>query len=101
MIVFGRSTATSGILKSLGAFQPPARDGHLSGLRPHASGIVGCGLGTALGLWFTHNINAIEMKADRRSPASDSLPARTVYYFKDIPTNIDPLSVALVNLGAG
>lgn len=61
-------------------------------------GTVGAGLGTALGLWITRNINAIEAFISRQT--GTALFPRDIYYFKDIPTNIEPLTVALVVAGA-
>ena len=55
-------------------------------------------LGTALGLWNTREINWIEAFLTRVTGAA--VFPRDVYYFKEIPTNVDPGSVALVNLGA-
>ena len=61
-------------------------------------GTVGCALGTGLGLTITRNINEIEMFLTKLS--GRALFPRDVYYFKDIPTNVDPFNVAMVNIGA-
>lgn len=61
-------------------------------------GTVGAGFGTALGLWITHNINAIEAFISRQT--GTAVFPRDIYYFKDIPTNVDPLTVGLVTAGA-
>ncbi|MBX9581761.1 MAG: FtsX-like permease family protein [Gemmataceae bacterium] len=61
-------------------------------------GAVGCGLGTALGLWITEHINDIEAALTKLT--GRAVFPRDVYYFKDIPTNIDPAVVGLVNAGA-
>lgn len=61
-------------------------------------GTVGAGLGTALGLWITHNINAIEAFISRQT--GTAVFPRDIYYFKEIPTNVDPLTVILVTVGA-
>jgi lipoprotein-releasing system permease protein len=85
-----------GILKSLGASSGGVMSIFLGyGL---LLGTVGCALGTALGLWITTNINAIEQKLTQWT--GTAVFPRDVYYFKEIPTNTDPASVALVNLGA-
>ncbi len=85
-----------GVLKSLGASSRGVMTIFLGyGL---LLGSVGCGLGTALGLWFTRNINEIE--AGLSALTGRSVFPRDIYYFKDIPTNIDPTGVALVNAGA-
>ena len=55
-------------------------------------------MGTGLGLWITYNINEIEAALTRLTGAA--VFPRDVYYFKEIPTNIDPMNVLLVNLGA-
>lgn len=85
-----------GILKSLGA----GNRGVMSIFVGYGLllGAVGCGLGTVLGLAITDNINAIEAFLTRLS--GHALFPRDVYYFKEIPTNVDPLSVLLVNCGA-
>ncbi len=61
-------------------------------------GTVGCLLGTALGLTITHYINEIEAFMTRLTGAA--LFPKDVYYFKEIPTNIEWLTVLVVNLGA-
>ncbi len=85
-----------GILKALGA----SHRGVMSIFIAYGMllGIVGCVLGTLLGLWITVNINAIEEMITRLS--GRALFPRDVYYFKEIPTHIEPLTVALVNIGA-
>ncbi|GIW84348.1 MAG: membrane protein [Gemmataceae bacterium] len=85
-----------GILKSLGASHRGVMSIFLGyGL---LLGIVGCILGTILGLWITSNINEIEVFLTRMS--GRALFPRDVYYFKEIPTNVEPFAVVLVNLGA-
>jgi lipoprotein-releasing system permease protein len=61
-------------------------------------GAVGCALGTALGLWITEHINEIEAALTKLT--GRAVFPRDVYYFKDIPTNVDPAVVGLVNAGA-
>jgi lipoprotein-releasing system permease protein len=51
-----------------------------------------------MGLCITRHINWIETFLTKMS--GRALFPRDVYYFKEIPTNVDPLSVAAVNLGA-
>jgi lipoprotein-releasing system permease protein len=85
-----------GVMKSLGASSGGVMTIFLGyGL---LLGSVGCGLGTVLGLWFTRNINEIE--AGLSALTGRAVFPRDIYYFKDIPTNVDPLGVALVNAGA-
>ncbi len=85
-----------GILKSLGA----GNNGVMSIFVAYGFmlGTVGCGMGTALGLWITWKINEIEAFLTRVT--GTAVFPRDVYYFKDIPTNIDEMSVVLVNVGA-
>ena len=61
-------------------------------------GVVGAGLGTILGLTITFNINAIELgiAAITGSRVFDG----GVYYFNEIPTDVNPGAVLIVNLGA-
>lgn len=61
-------------------------------------GTVGCVLGTGLGLWITWKINQIE--AFLAHLTGRALFPRDVYYFKEIPTNVDPLTVGLIVAGA-
>jgi lipoprotein-releasing system permease protein len=61
-------------------------------------GVVGAALGTGLGLSFTIYINQIEWFLSRVT--GHEVFSREVYYFKEIPTNIQPLMVVLVNVGA-
>lgn len=85
-----------GILKSLGASSRGVMAIFLGyGL---LLGTVGCASGTLLGLWFTRNINEIEMKLTQIT--GTAVFPRDVYYFKEIPTNVDPMGVAAVNAGA-
>lgn len=85
-----------GILKSLGASSGGVMSIFLGyGL---LLGTVGCGFGTVLGLWITYRINTIEKFLTEVTGVA--VFPRDVYYFKDIPTNIDPMNVLLVNLGA-
>ena len=85
-----------GILKSLGASSQGIMVIFLGyGL---LLGTVGCMCGTALGLWFTKNINFIEQKLTQITGA-EVFP-RNVYYFKEIPTNVEMMNVLWVNVGA-
>jgi lipoprotein-releasing system permease protein len=85
-----------GVLKSLGASSRGVMSIFLGyGL---LLGAVGCALGTVAGLGITRNINWIEQQLT--SLTGTAVFPRDVYYFKEIPTNVDPAGVALVNLGA-
>lgn len=85
-----------GILKSLGA----SNNGVMSIFIGYGFllGAVGCVFGTALGVAITWHINEIEAFLTRVS--GRAFFPRDVYYFKEIPTNIDVTNVLLVNLGA-
>ncbi|AMV24377.1 Lipoprotein-releasing system transmembrane protein LolE [Gemmata sp. SH-PL17] len=85
-----------GIMKSLGASSWGVMSIFLGyGL---LLGTVGCGLGTALGLTITRYINEIEAFLTRQTGAA--LFPKDVYYFKEIPTNIEWLTLVYVNVGA-
>lgn len=85
-----------GILKSLGASSRGVMSIFLGyGL---LLGTVGCALGTGLGLWITHDINDIEQFLTKVT--GSAVFPRDIYYFKDIPTNIDMVNVGFVNVGA-
>ena len=58
-------------------------------------GAVGAGLGTALGLALTININEVEQFLSKIT-GSELFP-RHVYYFDSIPTDIQSWSIVLVN----
>jgi lipoprotein-releasing system permease protein len=85
-----------GIMKSLGA----SNRGVMSIFVGYGLllGAVGVALGTVLGLTITDHINQIEKFLTDLS--GRALFPRDVYYFKEIPTNVDPLSVTAVNVGA-
>jgi len=61
-------------------------------------GLVGAGLGTAIGLTFTFNINHIEHMLTRMT--GQEIFPRDIYYFNEIPTDVQPWVVGLVNAGA-
>lgn len=89
-------TRDIGILKSLGASGRGVMGIFLAyGL---SLGIVGAGVGAALGLTFTAHINEIADLLSRLTgrPVFDP----SVYYFYKIPTIVDPFTVAWVSGGA-
>lgn len=89
-------TRDIGILKALGASNLGVMNVFLGyGL---LLGIVGAGLGTLLGLEITWHINEIEKAISNATGAE--IFDRSVYYFNEIPTDIQPLGVLLVNLGS-
>jgi lipoprotein-releasing system permease protein len=89
-------TRDIGILKALGA----SNSGVLTIFLGYGLllGVLGACLGTGLGLWITIDINAIEHFLTKIT--GQEIFDRSIYYFKDIPTDIQPLSVLIVNLGA-
>jgi lipoprotein-releasing system permease protein len=89
-------TRDIGILKALGASNVGVMNIFLGyGL---LLGAVGAGLGTGLGLTFTYYINNIHQWLGRLT--GQEIFRGDIYYFSEIPTNIVPLTVLLVNLGA-
>jgi lipoprotein-releasing system permease protein len=89
-------TRDIGILKSLGASSRGVMSIFLSyGL---ALGIVGSGVGVALGLAFVKNINTIEGWITWIT--GRKVFDEKIYYFPEIPTSINPMMVLWVALGA-
>ena len=89
-------TRDIGILKSLGASSRGVMSIFLSyGL---ALGIVGSGVGVALGLAFVKNINTIEGWITWIT--GRKVFDEKIYYFPEIPTSINPMMVFWVALGA-
>ncbi len=89
-------TRDIGILKSLGA-------SHWGILKIFLGyglllGLVGAGVGTILGVTITTYINEIEHYLALIT-GQDIFP-RDIYYFKEIPTDLQPLTVFLINIGA-
>jgi lipoprotein-releasing system permease protein len=89
-------TRDIGVLKALGASNRGVMMIFLSyGL---LLGAVGAGLGTALGLTITFNLNEIEQWLTART--GQQVFDRSIYYFDKIPTFVQPMSVVLVNAGS-
>ena len=61
-------------------------------------GIVGSGVGLVLGLVLVVNINDIAAALEQLTGREVFDP--TVYYFQSIPTIIEPVTIALVVVGA-
>ena len=89
-------TRDIGILKSLGA----SNFGVMSIFLGYGLllGVVGAALGTILGLTITEQINEIEKWLSQAT--GHELFPRDVYYFDKIPTKIDAVNVAFINIGA-
>jgi lipoprotein-releasing system permease protein len=95
MIVIEK-TRDIGIMKALGASNGGVLKIFLSyGL---LLGTVGSSIGTVIGVLFTIYINEIEWGLSRLT--GQTIFPRTTYYFDTIPTDIQPISVVLVNVGA-
>ncbi len=95
MIVIEK-TRDIGILKALGASNRGVMAIFLGyGL---LLGFVGAALGTALGLTITWNLNEIEQFVTRVT--GQQVFDRKIYYFDQIPTFVQPVTVLLVNVGS-
>lgn len=95
-MIVSEKTRDIGILKSLGA-------SHWGVLKIFTGfalllGTVGCALGTGLGLLITYNINEIEKYIAEKT--GRELFDRSLYYFNEIPTEVDPMNIFLILLGA-
>jgi lipoprotein-releasing system permease protein len=89
-------TRDIGILKALGASNAGVMKIFLGyGL---LLGLLGAGLGTALGMAFTVYINQIEQTLGKWT--GQDIFDRTVYYFNEIPTDMQRSTILLVNVGA-
>lgn len=89
-------TRDIGILKALGASSSGVMSIFLSyGL---SLGIVGSGVGVIAGLLFVQYINQIEKVVTFLT--GRKVFDETIYYFKDIPTHVDPVTVCGVAMGA-
>jgi lipoprotein-releasing system permease protein len=95
-MIVTEKTRDIGILKALGA----SNRGVMSIFLGYGMllGLVGAGLGTAIGMTLTEHINDVEHFLSSLT-GRDIFP-RDVYYFSHIPTDIQPWSVLLLNLGA-
>ncbi len=95
-MIVAEKTRDIGILKALGASRSGIMNIFLSyGL---LLGLLGAGFGTALGLALTLNINAVEQLIGQMT--GQRIFAHDVYYFSEIPTDIRPFAVLVVNIGA-
>jgi lipoprotein-releasing system permease protein len=89
-------TRDIGILKALGASSAGVMSIFLSyGL---SLGMVGSGVGVAFGLLFVRYINQIESVIALIT--GRKVFDEKIYYFKEIPTHVDPWTVCWVAIGA-
>lgn len=89
-------TRDIGILKALGASSSGVMSIFLAyGL---LLGMVGAGAGVGVGLLFVRYINEIEALISFTT-GREVFPEK-IYYFKDIPTHVEPLTVLWVSFGA-
>ena len=95
-MIVSEKTRDIGILKALGASSGGIMKIFLTyGL---LLGVVGALCGTILGLSITWNINAVESFIAMIT--GSHVFQGDVYYFKEIPTDVQPFAVLVVNLGA-
>ncbi|MFP6668625.1 MAG: FtsX-like permease family protein [Pirellulales bacterium] len=89
-------TKDIGVLKSLGASGSGIMSIFLSyGL---SLGVVGSGVGLALGLLFVHNIDRVRHAIEHVTGQQVFDP--DIYYFQEIPTIVEPLTIAWIISGA-
>jgi lipoprotein-releasing system permease protein len=95
-MIVSEKTRDIGVLKALGASSGGIMKIFLTyGL---LLGVVGALCGTILGLSITLNINAVESFIALIT--GSHVFQGDVYYFKEIPTDVQPFGVMVVNLGA-
>jgi lipoprotein-releasing system permease protein len=95
-MIVSEKTRDIGILKALGAPSRGIMQIFLSyGL---LLGLVGSVLGTGAGLWIASNINWVENQIANMTGGHVFDPK--IYYFSEIPTDIQAMPVVIVNLGA-
>jgi lipoprotein-releasing system permease protein len=94
-MIVSEKTRDIGILKALGAPSGGVLKIFLGyGL---LLGVVGAALGTMAGVWLTVRINAVEEWI--AGLTGHQLFNPKIYYFSEIPTDIQPSAVLIINLG--
>jgi lipoprotein-releasing system permease protein len=95
-MIVAEKTRDIGIMKALGASHLGVMEIFLSyGL---LLGVVGAGLGTMLGIYVTNHLNEIE--AILSAITGRKVFSGEIYYFQEIPTNVETGMLIGVNLGA-
>lgn len=95
-MIVSEKTRDIGILKSLGASHFGVA--HIFVGFGLLLGLVGCAFGTGLGLAITYNINEIEEFISGRT--GKKLFPDDIYYFDKIPTDVQPLHILMIIVGA-
>lgn len=95
-MIVAEKTRDIGILKALGASNGGVMKIFLG--YGFLLGVIGAWFGTVLGVSLTVNINDVEQLISMIT--GTEIFNREVYYFKEIPTNIELWMLAMVNLGA-
>jgi lipoprotein-releasing system permease protein len=95
-MIVAEKTRDIGILKALGASNWGVMKIFLS--YGFLLGVIGTLLGTGAGVWLTVKINVVEQWLSDLT--GQQIFDRSVYYFNEIPTDIQLWSVLMVNVGA-
>jgi lipoprotein-releasing system permease protein len=95
-MIVAEKTKDIGILKALGASNGGIMSIFLS--YGFLLGLIGTLIGTTMGIWLTTNINEVEHLLSKIT--GQEIFNRKVYYFDSIPTDIQFLTVLLIDIGA-
>jgi len=95
-MIVTEKTRDIGILKSLGASRWGVM--HIFLGYGFLLGAIGVMFGTILGVVFTYRINQIEAFVTHHT--GKELFPRGVYYFSEIPVDIQPMNICLIGVGA-